>query len=681
MATNVLRSSSFISGIGVDTHIPYTDGGYANLANVSADLSYLGVSQLRDGISNGQNGSAGLSSFITLAQQGAKFTFVAAGGGAITTASLQAEFSLYDQLAQAVPGSIVAIEGANEINNFPITYNGVGGLQGAINLQQDLYTKVHSDPALAGVSVDYFTGYDAGAIPIGPDPATTAGLADFDTQHPYPNNGDAPAAWVAPSRGLVNENAPYGPFVYTETGYSSNGGTGGGVNADVQGKYTLDLLLDAAKNGASKTDLYQLLDGYQPGSPQGDDGFGLFDPNHVAKPAAIGIHDLTTILADTGANATGFATTPLSFTISGLPSTGNSLAMEKSTGAYDIAVWNEQPIWNEQTGTEIAATSTPITVQLGTVAGTVKIFDPLVSTTAIQTLTNVSSVQLGLSDHPLIVEVEPGAAPPVVVPPPVVVVPPVVTPPVVTPPASNSTITLGSGPDTLALAINEDAYLGNAKFTVSVNGIQIGGTQTATAIKGTGQSQIFNVQGTFSGASNTATVNFLNDAWGGTPATDRNLYVTGATIDGTAIAGAVLNEHGSGPQSFSFQNPGSPVVTPPVTPPPTTTLSTLQVGLSEDAYLGNAMFSATVDGVSQGPAQTVTALHSQGGNEMFNLASIGVGTHDIAISFLNDAWAGTPQTDRNLYVDSISVNGAVVPGTSAAIYGQTTDHFSVVVAK
>ncbi len=271
----------------------------------------------------------------------------------------------------------------------------------------------------------------------------------------------------------------------------------------------------------------------------------------------------------------------------------------------------------------------------------------------------------------------PVVTPPVVTPP--VVTPPVVTPPVVTPPAGTPTITLGSGPDTLALAINEDYYLGNAQFTVSVNGTQIGGTQTTTAIAGNGQSQTFDVQGTFSGASNTATVNFLNDAWAGTPQTDRNLYVTGATIDGTAIAGAVLNEHGSGPQSFSFQNPGSPVVTPPVTPPPTTTLSTLQVGLSEDAYLGNAMFSATVDGISQGPAQTVTALHSQGGNEMFNLASIGVGTHDIAISFLNDAWAGTPATDRNLYVDSLYVNGAAVPNTTAGIYGQTTQHFSVVI--
>jgi hypothetical protein len=35
------------------------------------------------------------------------------------------------------------------------------------------------------------------------------------------------------------------------------------------------------------------------------------------------------------------------------------------------------------------------------------VFDPLTGSTPIQTLTQVSSVQLGITDHPLIVEIEP----------------------------------------------------------------------------------------------------------------------------------------------------------------------------------------------------------------------------------------------------------------------------------
>lgn len=47
-------------------HIAYTDGGYASLSNDSADLAYLGLKNVRDGVSDGVNGSAPLSSDITL---------------------------------------------------------------------------------------------------------------------------------------------------------------------------------------------------------------------------------------------------------------------------------------------------------------------------------------------------------------------------------------------------------------------------------------------------------------------------------------------------------------------------------------------------------------------------------------------------------------------------------------
>ena len=107
------------------------------------------------------------------------------------------------------------------------------------------------------------------------------------------------------------------------------------------------------------------------------------------------------------------------------------------------------------------------------------------------------------------------------------------------------------------MKVSEDAYLGNAQFTVSVDGHQIGGTQTTTASHAAGQTQTFNVLGTFAAGSHTVTVNFLNDVYGGSPSTDRNLYVDGATIDGSVVSGATLTEHFQGPQSFSFLAPGT----------------------------------------------------------------------------------------------------------------------------
>jgi hypothetical protein len=410
MSVTVERTADVIDSIGVNTHLPYTDGAYADFSTVLADIQYLGLTNARDGISDGLDGAAPLSSYITLAQAGIKFTINLFSGGTVAAADVTAQLAVVAQLEAAVPGSVIAVEGANEINNFPLTFNGVGGLTGAVALQTAIYTAVQSDPALAGVAVDYFTGYGAGDVAAGPDPATTLGLANYDTQHPYPTNGEPPDLAVDPSEALSNETAPYGPAVYTETGYSTNGGTTGDVNADVQAKYTLDLLMDDAKNGIAETYIYQLLDAYAPDSTQGDSGYGLFDYTGAPKEAAVAIHDLTTILADSGANATTFATTPLDYTLGNLPSTGNSLELQKSDGATDIVVWNEPEIWDESTGTEITVAPTSVDVDLGATYQTVEVFDPLTSASPIETLTDVSELTLSVTDHPLIVEVEPDSA-------------------------------------------------------------------------------------------------------------------------------------------------------------------------------------------------------------------------------------------------------------------------------
>ncbi len=92
----------------------------------------------------------------------------------------------------------------------------------------------------------------------------------------------------------------------------------------------------------------------------------------------------------------------------------------------------------------------------------------------------------------------------------------------------------GSGPDQLVLSMSEDAYKGDAQFTVAVDGVQLGGTFATPAQHAAGASQSFVFNGDWGVGAHTVTVNFLNDAYAGTPATDRNLYVNGVSYDGTA---------------------------------------------------------------------------------------------------------------------------------------------------
>ena len=108
----------------------------------------------------------------------------------------------------------------------------------------------------------------------------------------------------------------------------------------------------------------------------------------------------------------------------------------------------------------------------------------------------------------------------------------------------------GSAPDTLTLTVSEDAWQGDAQFIVSVDGKQAGGVNAATALHAAGQSQDFTFGDFWGAGPHNIAVSFLNDAYGGTPQTDRNLYVSGAAFDGHANA-AALTFLSSGTQSFA----------------------------------------------------------------------------------------------------------------------------------
>ena len=79
-----------------------------------------------------------MASYVRVAQAGIKFDFGISAGGAFTTTggvptdpSLDQRIGYIDQLVEAVPGSVIAVEGSNQINNQPLTYNGAGSFMSA----------------------------------------------------------------------------------------------------------------------------------------------------------------------------------------------------------------------------------------------------------------------------------------------------------------------------------------------------------------------------------------------------------------------------------------------------------------------------------------------------------------------------------------------------------------------
>lgn len=386
--TNAIRTSDFINSIGVNTHLRYTDSTYSNAANVVNDLRYLGINNIRDNAMNTGFNAQIMAAYNYVAYKGVKFDLFDQG-------ALPSTMTALDQFAQLHPTAIRSIEGPNEVNNFPVTYNGLTGTAGAIAFQNALYADVKADPNLAGVPVYNFT-----------DNIAASGSSDALNIHPYASNGAQPMGAIQSNISQLAPNHTSG-LVITEAGYST-ANTTNGVDQITQAKETLNLLMDSIKSGSSMTYLYQLMDGYSdPSGTNLEDHFGLFDASNNPKLAATAIHNLTTILGDTGSTSSTFKTGSLNYSIAGMNADGNSLLMEKSNGAFDLVVWEEPKIWNSATSTDVTATANKVTVALGAKYADVKVFDPLTGTTATQEFKNVSSISVNVTDHPLIIEVEP----------------------------------------------------------------------------------------------------------------------------------------------------------------------------------------------------------------------------------------------------------------------------------
>jgi len=386
MSTQPVRAAQFLGSIGVNVHVEYTDGAYANASNVIADLAYLGINQVRDANLNPAN--QGQSAYGALAAAGITFDLIVGGGR-----PLAESMASIDAFVQAHPGAVEAVEGPNEVNNWPITYNGLSGVPAYSAFQSALDAAVKGDSLLSGAFVYGLTG----------SYSVVSGF-DFANDHPYASNGAQPYAAMASGVGAYAAQTGNVPFVITEDGYSTLAAPGG-VDQLTQAKETLNMLFDAQKLGASKLFLYQLLDAYAPGTKAGRDQFGLFNYDNSPKTVATAIHNLTAILADPSATAVSFQTGTLNYSISNLPSAGSSLLFQKSNGAFDLVLWAEPPIWDATSSTELTVAPTQTTVALGGTFQEVKVFDPLSGTTPILDLHDVSQVTVALTDHPLVIEV------------------------------------------------------------------------------------------------------------------------------------------------------------------------------------------------------------------------------------------------------------------------------------
>jgi hypothetical protein len=185
--------------------------------------------------------------------------------------------------------------------------------------------------------------------------------------------------------------------VVTEAGYYTMPDNQYGVNNDVQARYILDMIMDSVSQGLHGLYIYELCDdASDPNDTNVQDHFGLFNSDYTPKPAATAIANLTSIL-------NGTTVSSASYSMSGLPSDGYSVSLTGNGASY-LVVWAEPLIWNQNTDTQSTPSTTNVKASLGATYSSVQVYDPYQSGSPIDSYSSVSSVTLGITDHPLIVK-------------------------------------------------------------------------------------------------------------------------------------------------------------------------------------------------------------------------------------------------------------------------------------
>lgn len=146
------------------------------------------------------------------------------------------------------------------------------------------------------------------------------------------------------------------PVIVTEMGYHNDptSTTHKYTSLQAAGVYVPRAYLETFRIGIRRSYVYELLD--EPTtSPSYEQHFGFFDMNGVAKPAAVYLHNLTSLLHDAGATALTFTPQRLAYRFSG--SSGaltdlRSVLFQKTNVVFWLALWQGISVFDYTNGTD-----------------------------------------------------------------------------------------------------------------------------------------------------------------------------------------------------------------------------------------------------------------------------------------------------------------------------------------
>lgn len=412
-----VRANDFLNSIGTLSSISRRG---EDLENTIEKIKYLGIRWMRSGYEDG----IPVDQLKELHERaGVRFSWGLGSGGSDIDRLLKGGRYL------ASIGALIAFEGPNEPNNWPVVYKGKkGGGSGSwlpvAHLMRDLYAAVKQDNDLkqypvwslsqGGAQTDnaglQFLTIPPGAKTLMPDGTQYADYANVHNYIYHPNasgiednktwNAAAPGkeskidglykqfgrTWARYYRGYSEDELRTLPRVTTETGVAVDGE----ITEDIQALNMLSMYLAQFKRGWSYTAIYLLRDRVDEG---GNQQYGFFRPDYSPRKSAVYIHRLTSILTD---DDTPREAASLDYSIANQPETVHDLLLQKSDGSFALVIWNER-----------VEGSNTVRVDFGAEFRSATVFDPTVGTDPVETHGAGKALSLTLTDHPMIIVLPP----------------------------------------------------------------------------------------------------------------------------------------------------------------------------------------------------------------------------------------------------------------------------------
>lgn len=397
-------ADAFINSIGMTTNFTYPDTPYlGSFPKVKQKLLDLGIRHIRDGVARE---SYKYEPMRDLCNSGIRLHTgvgerVEGYGGPVDFNKIDYTLNV---IKEHYSGCIESLE--NGPNEYDINHGSDSDWGNTLKRYVEVaYKKIKADPVLGklpvvGPSVAYYNVEPVGDI---------SAWLDYGNLHSYPG-GSQPTAGLQANIDFTRVVSGTKPYYVTETGYHTAiyndaevaaGWAQRGVSENAAAKYIPRLFVKYFEQGIVRTYLHYFLDRFpDPERDNQEENFGLLRNDLSEKPSYVSLKNTIALLKDSGG---GSASGGLSYSLEGDLTDIHQLLLRKQDGSFYLIVWQEVPGYDYASKSDINHSPRKLTLKLGTQVGKAETYLPLNGTNSVNTYTKVSSINLEVPDHLLIV--------------------------------------------------------------------------------------------------------------------------------------------------------------------------------------------------------------------------------------------------------------------------------------